>query len=744
MSPSTLPEGRPLVGYYSQEQRLFMVSNGSPDLIKNTPLPSSQHSSAINTDVKIPRFRHPRYLSLEFAYLAFIPRHNPFHHPLFRTLDRPRHKIPIMFEPNRGYRLHPDVAEEWLNLEHSLRAVGTAMIRIAPRRHLWRLISPWFFPGRFKFMHVFPTERAARFAAQDSAENFLPLLGYLAMGFWYMSMWEVEAEEAHEPVPDWRVIVADKTKVHPAFLDYVEQSVLGDGWLTENAKKGIVGKKGHIFVWKKTDGYYIREPALRCDFDNLFADYPASQRRFDPIHKEWDLCEIFQDGDPIFGEAFEGREDDEEEDYDDDMDYNMNPPTSSQNTAPASRLPEEGTGSAQEQPPQEDGLDDYVPTDAEFGPAVTESEIDDRDTAIASRKCLDIIYVRFGLTPRTTDPVYETITSQLVDALNLRFGFRMPRSAADIGEQGAERVAVKDMGNIVGVGEIEKELSQHQGIADVLGIFFAQCTRARSAQDVDRNLLGPDPHHSHFEIVCELLKSMRDPAESTCYYVLRRRGGTPIGSDILLSPPAADILEVLRQGWGPELRNVVSHLVARGIPFWHACVSAEIMPESSPVAKTGFRPKGFKADAFRQLDADVYDVGDCLWDGASQYSYWHHKLSAHEIDLLCGVYQVATGTVDQITTVSWWPKPSAWARSNIDSWWMPRCEDFFRRRTEQLTRPENPVYMVSNQSKWRNGLKYRPSVQKCWDGYERVAQSIAGRLSVPLKVPPPLVLPNPH
>ncbi|KAJ7153719.1 hypothetical protein C8R46DRAFT_861521, partial [Mycena filopes] len=394
--------------------------------------------------------------------------------------------------------------------------------------------------------------------------------------------------------------------------------------LTENAKKGIVGKKGHVFVWKKTDGHYIREPALRCDFDDLWAEYPASQRRFDSIHKEWDLCEIFQDGDPIFGEAFEGREDDE--DYDEDMDHNMNPPTSSQNTAPAYRPPEEDA-----QPLQEDGLDGYVPTDAEFGPAVTEFEIEDRDTAIASRKCLDIVYVRFGLTQRTTDP----------------------------------------------------------------------CTHARSVQDVDRSLLGPDPHHPHFEIVCESLKSMRDPAESTRYYVLHRRCGTPIGSDVLLFPRAADILEVLRQGWGPELRDVVSHLVARGIPFWHACVSAEIMSESAAVAKTGFRPKGFKADvtlglgfrpkdckvdvndynayttrrdlkllhtprgrvalqyggvmarlarsevsdedAFRQLDADVYDVGDCLWDGASRYSYWHHKLSAHEIDLLCGVYQVATG-----------------------------------------------------------------------------------------------------
>ncbi|KAJ7022166.1 hypothetical protein C8F04DRAFT_971791 [Mycena alexandri] len=49
-------------------------------------------------------------------------------------------------------------------------------------------------------------------------------------------------------------------------------------------------------------------------------------------------------------------------------------------------------------------------------------------------------------------------------------------------------------------------------------------------------------------------------------------------------------------------------------------------------------------DFLQQFDDGVYDYGDCLWDGESQHAYWHDFLTDHELDLLCGVYHLGTGT----------------------------------------------------------------------------------------------------
>ncbi|KAF8134707.1 hypothetical protein K438DRAFT_1501085, partial [Mycena galopus ATCC 62051] len=64
--------------------------------------------------------------------------------------------------------------------------------------------------------------------------------------------------------------------------------------------------------------------------------------------------------------------------------------------------------------------------------------------------------------------------------------------------------------------------------------------------------------------------------------------------------------------------------------------------------------------------------------------YWHKSLTEHEIDLICGVYYVATGTdvgATQTKLLSWWPKPHLWKSGNLDpGWWSPACETWFQWR----------------------------------------------------------------
>ncbi|KAJ6550940.1 hypothetical protein B0H10DRAFT_1968663 [Mycena sp. CBHHK59/15] len=329
---------------------------------------------------------------------------------------------------------------------------------------------------------------------------------------------------------------------------------------------------------------------------------------------------------------------------------------------------------------------------------------------------------------------------------------------------------------------------------------------ARSVNNIDMLLL--DFHQRQrfnrgsalFEIRREHLKSMRNPSQEGDYFVLCNIG-SGIGSEALLIPRATDLLEILRQRWGPDLKDVVRHLLAHGIPFWLAYVSAEIMPARETPVPLAHRPKGFKADTssglgFRaenykfdvhdynayttqrelrllhtprgrialqygdnsaagkgrslgrkllpRVQDDIYNVGDCLWDGQSRFAYWHDVLSDRENRSSLrhlsrqdwpkaesgkgkgkGKQEQGLGEseTDQTSIVSWWPKPSAWARGSLDgAWWTPQCEDnFFQKRLGHF---EKEVFILARQSVWRHNLKFRKEVKKCWDGYEIVASSI--------------------
>ncbi|KAJ6590759.1 hypothetical protein B0H10DRAFT_2233565 [Mycena sp. CBHHK59/15] len=971
---SALPPG-PLYGHYSSNQQLYTMHSGSPDVVLNTPSPLK--SPVLDSAARVPLFRQLRYLSPHFPYLLFIPKHHPWRNPLFQTLDRPCHSLPIVKDGDEGFCLDPEVAEAWMNLEHCLCALGKEMFALAPpQRWLKRLVNPWFFPGRFKFLRKYRTEQAARSGAWYSIDNFLPLLGYVSMGLWCMQSWESETRSRGEEPPDWRSQVMEKTEVHPMFLDYLENSVNRNEehvgalyriqtptdfvpeqreqraeieWLltsilfsnfpipiylswgnlpkkismldvpeafhefvpdekeleylaspvgemkfsrwavnksfvwyrdpftpasmsvaaaplpltdepfapavpaapfpplpknsrqkpsktiqaffirrkesnmkkianensadrqrrtshTDNAKRGAVPGKASVFLWENQNGYWIRHLQTRGEFADFWSEYPGPQRRFDPIHNEWDLCTLFQNNDPVFGEGYDAEPDD---DTDDEMDFVH--PTFPQNIDMALRLPREGTNMevVQEQHPHDlemVSIED-VPSDEDLGPDFTESDIPKRSLTDASRQCVNLLYIKFGLAPRTEKPEYESIAGNLLDTLERQFGFVMLPSPEEFFACDPPRECFnpQHLANVVSMTDIAHELASQKGLQNTLGTFFGQCMEARSVKDIDRKLL--DYHQpqlfvrtrSPFKIGREYLKSMRNPSQHSWYYVLRRIGsGT--GSEVLLIPRATDLVEALRQQWGPDIKDVVGHFLTQGIPFWLAYISVEIMPVSEPTP-LGLRHKGFKADTssglgfrpyqhkfdehdykgyttqrdlqllhtpharialqyggviawlarsqvsdddfFRGFDDEIYDVGDCLWDERSRHAYWYDRLSDHEIDLLCSVYQVGTGqkktggkgkekeghgqlgesaqmdTDDQTSIVSWWPKPNAWARGSLDgAWWTPQCEtNFFAKRLSHFAKG---VYIPQRQSNWRHNLKFKREVKKCWDDVQPV------------------------
>ncbi|KAJ7026442.1 hypothetical protein C8F04DRAFT_1190505 [Mycena alexandri] len=923
---SILPS-RPIHGHYCHNrEHVFTVHHGSSQTVLKTPLPDQARPLDSDYD-RVPRFRELRYISLEFVYLMWVPKHNPFHLQGLRTLNYPRHRLPIVKE-EEGWCLAKDVREDWLTLECTLRNLGRAMLKLGPQRWLHTIISPWFFPGRFKFMRKFQTEEAARLAAWYSIDNFLPLIAYATFGFWCMAVWVVEELEKNNNPPDWRSKVIEATNIKPALLDIFEDSLAdwpaidrvgglyhvqsrrgltpderekraemerllervlhcpwpiplyvywgahpgqflaselqkpfekvvpsqtdlldfdarrspsfnfveyilphpGFEWvrvttvtdaspgaiqapsvqpvvtapfpvrpptsqqkhgesiqaffhrrresnskkaatesseqrhrrkqLDDRAKKGGVPKKAHVFYWEKRDGHYIRLPATRAEFEDMWADYPASQRRFDSFRNEWDLADIFADGDPVFGDDFEQPPSFDSDD--EDMDDHPHIPRDVLQAA-AAHMPSTSDGMDlvdQQHPVVEDRDFEFdVTSIMALGPDYQENDVPKPDGAKDSEKYLQIIHRNRDLAPRKDDPIYESIGETLLDTLFRRFGFLPPPTLGTFRlREPTEHFDVdKDLANLLGRerGQTTKDATTARGWGSI------EMLKINNQIPVD----------SPFSIKAEKLRSMSNRAEEQHYFVLRRKGVDRLGQETPSRSCAKD--------GGPDLRDIIGHLIARGIPFWHAVTSAEIMPAvpAEPAGERrkgyrpdlssghGFRPAGhvfdeidytaYKAsrdtrllhtprgriglqyggiiarltreevsdeDFHRQIGDDLYDVGDCLWDGTSGHSYWYDRLWDREIDLLCGVYHLGTGQkraddTDQTAAVSWWPRPSAWARGSLAaSWWTPQCEDDFYKR--RLSHFENRVYSLTNATKWRSNLKYRVSIKKCCDGYE--------------------------
>ncbi|KAJ7145333.1 hypothetical protein C8R43DRAFT_890492, partial [Mycena crocata] len=73
------------------------------------------------------------------------------------------------------------------------------------------------------------------------------------------------------------------------------------------------------------------------------------------------------------------------------------------------------------------------------------------------------------------------------------------------------------------------------------------------------------------------------------------------------------------------------------------------------------------------------------------------SLTDDEIDLICGVYHVGTGSCLTTTDQSWWPEPSTWARSAMNvGWWSPYCERWFP--ATQLPVESSKFLIVQNEN----------------------------------------------
>lgn len=808
-----------LLGHARIGDTTWSVHNGDPKQLLNMPAPKDA-PGPLPTAVKGNNYWSPTYVSPATPYIMFIPACFPWY-GCFELLHFKRAAIPIeqieLGEDDEGlWRLAPYLGDRWHSFELYLRRVLFAMMEVAILPRPAGTVT-FGYPYRQGYLGNFRTENAARTVASRAIHAFLPLMGNIAMLFWYLKM-------GANDMSDWRDRVCQKAGIHHQLLADLENSAAGDltlprigglldfsgpangytelfdpprnldfllgriistrlpvplyiSWgpvtghpsvfvphtfrdlqffpdaaevkylkdlpgrvafsrwaMTTNAKtlvlsscrdsdpyvppatsgaarpldpprgpfppvepcsgqrpgehmheffarrkkknadtlahkstadttrrlqledhaaKGAVpGRKGaRVFVWERSNGHYIRRAAGRQNYEDVWEEYGPLQRRYDSFYNEWDACEDF---------GPDGGNDDGDGDDEGHVSVACEPAFT---VAPS--LPE--------------GDEDDADAPSEMLPEI--------DQALEEGELPPLVPPQMSsFTSSLELPHYTQIAPDIQNMVYLRFGCTAAKEAVKVSpnlDLPLSAVAKKFLG--------DEELAvsnSHQGRFDNFRAFLAYCHKSRSLSDIPKPLL--DYHDNSSEIFSAwTIQVRRETLNGDLYYVVHEHKNPSPSRLFILLQSAVNTLEIVRQGWGPSLRDVMEQLLLRGITFY-VCFRSDEIPTGKPGPRNtfsglGYRPESYEPDV---LDYQAYVTlrtqffvsprgraallhggligrlarevvsheevlrgptddatidGICLWDKHSQLAYWDDCLSEQEIDLICGVYHVSTG-----------------------------------------------------------------------------------------------------
>ncbi|KAJ7500187.1 hypothetical protein B0H11DRAFT_1714903 [Mycena galericulata] len=464
------------------------------------------------------------------------------------------------------------------------------------------------------------------------------------------------------------------------------------------SKGGAPGKKGaRVFIWEEEEGgFFIRRAYNRTDAADRWDEFTPNQRIYDSFSNQWDLCTALAPNEDAEPDCLYD---------DDDDDFRFHQPTSPANIIPS--IPD-------------------VP-----GREAMEAETGER-------------------------------------AAELRFGFEEPTTAPSSSQQMQAKACAWAVGDETWpVPELSAlpTLLHHILQGDLNGIPANLC-----------DLTSPDSDLSLDWNVDVKIFGQRDKT----FYEIRPRGAEASSPSILLES-AATVLQIVRSGWGhdSDLGPIIRNLVELGAEF-HPCWQrpAPHVPLAPPSQLTlGRRPAGYKPtlvdfgvyvqrrDAFlrssrgraalfyggivgrlaRMVIPDFEDVAcldpseDILKTGAhvssgnGEGALCYEALTEDEIDLICGVYTVETGTFScpfadvyayftpgqksraaedgqQLKSISWWPKPTAFYSTGLNTgWWNSNCERWFVKRSKEIERTSVELYTYAQ---WKNKHRFSTAARK--------------------------------
>ncbi|KAJ6512356.1 hypothetical protein DFH09DRAFT_941449 [Mycena vulgaris] len=122
---------------------------------------------------------------------------------------------------------------------------------------------------------------------------------------------------------------------------------------------------------------------------------------------------------------------------------------------------------------------------------------------------------------------------------------------------------------------------------------------------------------------------------------------------------------------------------------------------------------------------DILKAGAHVSSGDEEGALWHEALMEDEINLICGVYTVETGT-HQLRYISWLPKPTAFWSSGLNTgWWNSNCERWFVKRLKEMETEPVKLHMYAE---WKNKLRFSTAARKVgMKNNQLAAQYLAAR-----------------
>ncbi|KAL0575267.1 hypothetical protein V5O48_006703 [Marasmius crinis-equi] len=114
--------------------------------------------------------------------------------------------------------------------------------------------------------------------------------------------------------------------------------------------------------------------------------------------------------------------------------------------------------------------------------------------------------------------------------------------------------------------------------------------------------------------------------------------------------------------------------------------------------------------------------------------YWDDRLTEEEVNLVCGVYEVATGPIlsngtYQTAELSWFPKPGAWKVSSLNcGYWSRDAEVWYQKRLAQI---EEGNANLLNLVKWKENIKYSAKARHLNQEYDKLTLEYLSRRFYP-------------
>ncbi|KAJ7826756.1 hypothetical protein B0H13DRAFT_1918026 [Mycena leptocephala] len=382
---------------------------------------------------------------------------------------------------------------------------------------------------------------------------------------------------------------------------------------------------------------------------DMWDEFTPAQRLYDGYHNEWDLCTAFAPDEEPENDGGDGPDDDDD-DYGD----------------------VEGSGVA------DNGLPELI----DFG-----------DRLILERSpptTADLLHSH-GLEPGEIYDDALPVEQASCDTFEIpfaRFGFTMPIAPSTYHKGPQRLICLKSLGNDKWAG-LDHDRYRH--LLSLLGYLEV----AQSIEEIPSDLL--DLRQDVAEISDESNWAVGVSQETLNHhkvYVVRPKDPLSERYPVhILLPSAATAVMVSRMGWGPD--EIIHRLLEHGVEF-RICLKAGVYHVPPPPPRASYTGLGYCRPKYKPTPVDhgvymmlcnrflasprgraalfiggivarlarlvvdqelaslgptseVLRTGIRLWDGQSSAAYWDDVLTEQEIDLICGVYEIATGRVNKIT-----------------------------------------------------------------------------------------------